>query len=286
MTKALGKGLDAFFPSAFSDELDNAVESVALSDLKPNPYQPRKQFDEEGIEELAQSIREHGIIQPLIVRKSIKGYDIIVGERRYRAAKQIKLEKVPVVIKELSDHEMMQIALIENLQREDLNPIEEATAYKKLMHGLQLTQDELAKKLGKSRPHIANHLRLLQLEPTIRILVEQGKLSMGHARALVGLKNKKQIVPVVDKVIKEQMNVRQLETLIQRLNHHVPRETSRKKEWIMSPELKERVNGLRERFGTSVKIKPGTNKDKGKIELDYYSAEDLYRLLELLDKES
>lgn len=286
MTKALGKGLDAFFPSTFSDELDNAVESVPLDELKPNPYQPRQNFDEASLEELAGSIKEHGIIQPLVVRKSIKGYDIVVGERRFRAAKQAGLTKAPVVIKELSDREMMQIALIENLQREDLNPIEEATAYKKLMHGLQLTQEELAKKLGKSRPHIANHLRLLQLDPEVRTLVEDGKLSMGHARALVGLKNKKQVIPIVDKVIKEEMNVRQLETLIQKLNHHVPRETLKKKEWAMPPELRERVNGLRERLGTAVKIKPGTNEGKGKIELEYYSAEDLYRLLELLDNES
>jgi ParB family chromosome partitioning protein len=286
VTKALGKGLDAFFPTAFSGDLDNAVESVALEDLRPNPYQPRKQFDEAGLDELARSIRMHGIIQPLVVRKSIKGYDIVAGERRFRAAKRADLKKVPVVIKELSDNEMMQIALIENLQRENLNPIEEATAYKKLLDGLKLTQEELAKKLGKSRPHVANQLRLLQLDGKVQKLLEEGKLSMGHGRALVGLKDKKQLIPVVNKVLKEQLNVRQLEALIQKLNHHVSRETSKKKTWTMPPELKEKVDGIRERLGTSVKIKPARAGEKGKIELDYYSADDLYRLLELINHPS
>lgn len=283
MSKALGKGLDAFFPAAFSDGLDNAIESVPLNDLRTNPYQPRKKFDEQGLEELTKSIKEYGVIQPLVVRKSIKGYDIVAGERRYRAAKLAGLEKVPAIIRELSDKEMMQIALIENLQREDLNPVEEASAYRKLMDGLNLTQEELANKLGKSRPHIANHLRLLQLDKAVRGLLEDGKLSMGHGRALLGLKDRKQTAPVVDKIIKEQMNVRQLESLIQKLNHHVPRETLKKKEWIMPPELKEKVHELRERFGTSVKIKPAVNNEKGKIELDYYSTDDLNRLIELLE---
>ncbi|MDD9148485.1 MULTISPECIES: ParB/RepB/Spo0J family partition protein [unclassified Sporolactobacillus] len=283
MSKALGKGLDAFFPTTFSDEQEDTVENVELSDLRTNPYQPRKKFDEQGLEELAQSIKEHGVIQPLVVRKSIKGYDIITGERRFRAAKIAGQKKVPAIIRELSDKEMMQIALIENLQREDLNPIEEASAYRRLMDELNLTQEELAAKLGKSRPHITNHLRLLQLDKTVKGLLEDGKLSMGHGRALLGLKDRKRIPQVVDKIIKEQMNVRQLEALIQKLNHHVSRETSMKKEWIMPPELKEKVHTLRERFGTSIKIKPTANKEKGKIEMDYYSADDLNRLLELLE---
>ncbi|RYL90881.1 ParB/RepB/Spo0J family partition protein [Sporolactobacillus sp. THM7-4] len=284
MTKALGKGLDAFFPSTFTDEPNTAIESVNVSDLRPNPYQPRKTFDEEGLAELTKSIKEHGIIQPLIVRKSIKGYDIVAGERRYRGARLAGLKRVPVLIKELSDNDMMQIALIENLQRENLNPIEEASAYRKLMDGLKLTQDELAKKLGKSRPHIANHLRLLQLDKTVKALLAEGKLSMGHGRALVGLKDKKQMAAVVNKVIKEQMNVRQLESLIQKLNHNVPRGTvKKKKDWTMPAELKEKVSLLRERFGTAVKIKPAANKEKGKIELEYYSPDDLNRLIELLE---
>lgn len=286
MGKALGRGLDAFFPSAFSNEQDNAVESAALSELRPNPYQPRKKFDDKGLEELADSIKAQGIIQPLVVRKSIRGYDIVTGERRYRASKLAGLSEVPVIIRELSDKDMMQIALIENLQREDLNPIEEAAAYQKLMEGLGLNQEELAVKLGKSRPHITNYLRLLQLNAAVRRLIEDNKLSMGHGRALAGIKDKKQIPLVVDKVLKEQLNVRQLEALIQKLNHNVPRETSKKSTWTMPVEMKVKVNGLRERYGTDIKIKPGVSKKKGKIELDYYSPDDLYRLLELLDGRS
>ncbi|MFT8318097.1 MAG: ParB/RepB/Spo0J family partition protein [Sporolactobacillus sp.] len=286
MGKALGKGLDAFFPSAFSGEQDSAVEKVPLSDLRPNPYQPRKKFDQQGLQELAISIKAHGIIQPLVVRKTIKGYDIVTGERRFRASKLAGLSEVPVIIRELSDKDMMQIALIENLQREDLNPIEEATAYQKLMEGLELNQEELAVKLGKSRPHITNYLRLLQLSVAVRHLIEENKLSMGHGRALAGMKDKKQIPLVVDKVLKEQLNVRQLEALIQKLNHHVPRETLKKDAWILPGEMKVKVNGLREKYGTDIKIKPSVNKKKGKIELDYYSPDDLYRLLELLEGQS
>ncbi|CAM3054294.1 ParB/RepB/Spo0J family partition protein [Sporolactobacillus spathodeae] len=282
MSKALGKGLDVFFPSAFANELDSNVDTIALTELRPNPYQPRKTFDEQGLEELAQSIKEHGIIQPLIIRKSIKGYDIVAGERRFRAAARAGLKEVPAIVKELTDQAMMQIALIENLQRENLNPIEEATAYKKLMKGLGLTQEELATKLGKSRPHIANYLRLLQLDRSVRNLLEDGKLTMGHGRALAGIKDKKKIPLIVDKVIKEQLNVRQLEALIQQINHHVSRETTTKTQWKMPMEMKDMVSGLQDRFGTDIKIRPVANADKGKIEFNYYSSDDLYRLLEML----
>ncbi|MFT8363838.1 MAG: ParB/RepB/Spo0J family partition protein [Sporolactobacillus sp.] len=285
MSKALGKGLDAFFPNAFTNETDHDVDSLATKDLRPNPYQPRKSFDDKTLDELALSIKEHGIIQPLIVRKSIKGYDIIAGERRYRAAIRAGLTEVPAIIKELDEQAMMQIALIENLQREDLNPIEEATAYKKLIDGLKITQEELAEKLGKSRPHIANYIRLLQLDRSVRHLLEEGKLSMGHGRALVGVRDKKKIPLLIDKTLKDQLNVRQLEALIQKLNH-VPRETSKKDSKLLPPEVKERINNLQERLGTKVAIRPGASKEKGRIELTYYSADDLYRLLELLGSRS
>lgn len=283
MSKALGKGLDAFFPATLPDDNQYAVQDIDISLLKPNPYQPRKVFDTESISELKQSIEEHGIIQPLIVRKGLKGYDIVAGERRFRAAKEAKLQRVPVIVKKLTDKEMMEIALIENLQREDLNPIEEATAYQKLMEGLGLTQEELAKKLGKSRPHITNHLRLLNLAPSVQKLIADGKLSMGHGRTLVGLKNKKNLQAVVDKIIKEQMSVRQLELLIQKLNQQVPRETLKKMKIKLSPELRDKVTVLTQRFGTAVKIKPMKNKDKGKIEFEYYSKEDLERLIDMLE---
>ncbi len=280
--RGLGKGINAFFPSTESVQ-DDTVYELKLKELRPNPYQPRKVFDEEAIQELKASILEHGIIQPLIVRKSIKGYDIVAGERRYRAAVEAKLKTVPAVVKNLTDKQMMQIALIENLQREDLNPMEEAAAYKRLMDELGVTQEELAKKLGKSRPHIANHLRLLQLSPSVQNLLSEGKLSMGHGRALLGLKDKEKLPVVVDKIIKEGLNVRELENLIQKMNQNVSRETIKKTKIQLDPILKDKESYLKQRFGTSVAIKPTKKGNKGKIEIEYYSGDDLSRVLELLE---
>lgn len=282
MSKGLGKGINALFPGNEAENQE-AVQQIIIQDLRPNPYQPRKTFDEEAIKELKTSIEEYGVIQPLIVRKSIKGYDIVAGERRYRAAIEAKLKTVPAIVKILTDKQMMEIALIENLQREDLNPIEEALAYRKLMDELGLTQEELAKRLGKSRPHITNHLRILQLTQPIQSLIADGKLSMGHGRTLLGLKEKGKLPAVVDKVIKEKMNVRDLELLIQKLNENVPRETIKKPKTNLDPELKQKVTFLRERFGTSVSIKQTKSKGKGKIEIDYYSPDDLNRLIEILE---
>ncbi len=279
MAKGLGKGISAFFPDAI-DESKQKIDEVSIAELRANPYQPRKFFSEESILELKESIINHGILQPLLVRKSIKGYEIVVGERRFRAAIEAGLKTIPVIIKELTEDKMMEFALIENLQREDLNPIEEAIAYDQLMKHLQLTQEHLAKRLGKSRPHIANHLRLLQLPNEIQALVEEGKLSMGHGRALLGLKNKEKLGPLVKKVLEESLNVRQLEQLIQKLNENVSRETNRKKQ-EPSIFIKEKEANLRERFGTGVSIKK--NKKKGKIEIQFYSEDDLERILSLLE---
>lgn len=279
MAKGLGKGLNAFFTNMETVK-EETVQEVRIKELRPNPYQPRKVFDKEAIEELKQSIIEHGILQPIIVRKSIKGYEIVVGERRFRAAKEAKLETVPVVVRELNEQQMMELAVLENLQREDLSPIEEGTAYQLLMEKLKLTQEELAKRLGKSRPHIANHIRLLSLPPKIQVLITEGKISMGHGRALLGLRNKDKLPAVVEKIIKDHLNVRQLEQLIQQLNN-VPRETKKpvnKKDLF----IKERESSLRDRFGTTVTIKQ--SKNKGKIEIEFFSKEDLERIIELLEK--
>lgn len=282
MAKGLGKGLGAFF-SNMEDENEEVIQELSLNELRPNPYQPRKNFDQESIDELRSSIEEHGILQPLVVRKSIKGYEIVVGERRFRAAKDAKLETVPAVVRELSDQQMMEMAILENLQREDLNPIEEALAYQTLMEKLSITQEEVAKRLGKSRPHIANHIRLLSLPPAIQELISSGKISMGHGRALLGLRQKAKLPALVEKVVKENLNVRQLEKLIQQLNENVPRETKKpeKKKDIF---IAERESSLREKFGTTVNIKQ--SKNKGKIEIEFFSSEDLERILELLDQES
>ncbi|AIM16550.1 ParB/RepB/Spo0J family partition protein [Neobacillus sedimentimangrovi] len=280
MAKGLGKGLNAFFNMEASKE--ETVQEIKLKDLRPNPYQPRKHFQKEAIDELKASIIEHGILQPIIVRKTIKGYEIVVGERRYRAAKEAKLESIPAVVRELSEQQMMELAVLENLQREDLNPIEEGAAYQALMDKLKLTQEEVAKRLGKSRPHIANHIRLLSLPPAVQELISSGKISMGHGRALLGLRQKNKLSQVVEKTIKESLNVRQLEKLIQQLNENVSRETKKpeKKKDIF---IQEQEHTLRERFGTTVNIKK--NKNKGKIEIEFFSDEDLERILGLLGQE-
>ncbi len=284
MAKGLGKGIGALFVGLESMEeaaTDEAVQEMEIKRLRPNPYQPRKIFHKEAIEELKQSILEHGIIQPLIVRKSIKGYEIVVGERRFRAATEAELKTVPVVIRNFNEQQMMEIALLENLQREDLTPIEEAAAYEALISHLNITQEELAKRVGKSRPHVANHLRLLSLPLHIQDFVSEGTLSMGHGRALLGLKKKEKIDIVAQKIIDEQLNVRQVEQLIQLLNENVPHETKQKKKKEQSVFFKQSESFLRERFGTSVSIKSGGK--KGKIEIEFLSNEDLERILEMLE---
>ena len=278
MAKGLGKGLNAFFKDVGTEE---TVQEINLQELRPNPYQPRKTFQREAIIELKDSILEHGILQPIVVRKSIKGYEIVVGERRFRAAKEAKLETVPAVVRELSEQQMMELAVLENLQREDLNPIEEGAAYQTLMDKLKLTQEEVAKRLGKSRPHVANHIRLLSLPPIIQELISTGKISMGHGRALLGLREKAKVPVLVEKVINEALNVRQLEKLIQQLNEDVSRET-KKPEKKKDVFIQEREHTLRERFGTTVNIKQ--KKNKGKIEIEFFSQEDLERILEMLDQ--
>lgn len=276
MAKGLGKGINALFPGETIHDIDK-VNQLNVSEIKANPYQPRKNFDQEALEELAESIKEHGILQPIVVRKSAEKYEIVVGERRFRAAKLVKLKKVPAIIKELTDQQMMELAILENLQREDLTPIEEAEAYQKLMEALNLTQEQLAFRLGKSRPHIANHIRLLALPENVRKLISDKELSMGHGRTLLGLRSKKLIPDTATKVVKENLNVRQLENLVQRLNEDVPRETIEKKKDIF---IEEKQSELRDRFGTKVQIKK--NKNKGKIEIEFFSEEDLERILELL----
>lgn len=275
----LGKGINALFNQV--DLSEETVEEIKISDLRPNPYQPRKQFNDESLAELKESIIQHGILQPIIVRKSLKGYDIVAGERRYRAAKLAGKETVPAIVRDLSESLMREIALLENLQREDLSPLEEALAYDSLLKHLDLTQEQLAKRLGKSRPHIANHLRLLTLPESIQNLIAEGTLSMGHGRTLLGLKNKNKLEPLVKKVVEEQLNVRQLEQLIQQLNNNVPRET-KKKEPVQDVVLKERESYLQNYFGTTVNIK--RQKKKGKIEIEFFSNEDLERILELLSE--
>ncbi|CAH0344896.1 ParB/RepB/Spo0J family partition protein [Bacillus sp. CECT 9360] len=283
MARGLGKGINALFTNLEAGK-DDAVQEISLNELRPNPYQPRKVFAPEAIEELKQSIIQHGILQPIIARKSIKGYEIVVGERRFRAAKEAGLTTVPVVVRELTEQQMMELAILENLQREDLNPIEEAVAYQTLIERLNLTQEEMAKRLGKSRPHIANHIRLLTLPKEIQTHITDGQISMGHGRTLLGLKKKSMLNDVVDKILKDGMNVRQLEQYITHLNENVSRETTPAPKPKKDIFIKERENSLRERFGTPVTIKQ--SKKKGKIEIEFFSNEDLERILEIIDAEN
>lgn len=279
MAKGLGKGINALFPGEDLD-LDQLeqVEQILIIDIKPNPFQPRKIFDEEALKELSESIKEHGVLQPIILRKKGSKFEIVVGERRYRASQLANLEAIPAVIRELNDQQMMELAILENLQREDLTAIEEAEAYQNLLEHLNLTQEQLAFRLGKSRPHIANHIRLLSLPQVVRDAISDGIFSMGHGKALLGLKKKKNIPLIMQKSIKENLNVRQLEALVQRLNENVPRETKKIQKDIFT---KEKESELRELFGTPVSIVK--NKDKGKIEIEFYSNDDLERILQLLE---
>jgi len=276
LAKRLGKGLNALINDIETDE--HAIEQISISECRTNPYQPRKSFDADAIEELKISILEYGIIQPLIMRRSIKGYEIVAGERRFRAAKEAGLTEVPAIIKDFDDNEMMEVALLENLQREDLSVIEEALAYKSLINELNLTQEELSNKLGKSRSHIANTMRLLSLPEDIIIYISNGELSMGHGRALLGLKDESQLRPLVANIRKNSLNVRQVEKIITDLN------TNKRKEKPKKPQkdifITETEDKLRDILGTNVNIQQ--NKNKGKIEIEFYSNDELNRFIQML----
>jgi ParB family transcriptional regulator, chromosome partitioning protein len=279
MSKRLGKGLDALIPSLTVNEEDKVVD-IPLSQLRANPYQPRKTFDDESIKELAESIRQHGVIQPIIARSVLRGYEIIAGERRFRASQFCGNPTIPVVVRNFTDQQVMEIALIENLQRENLNAMEVAVAYQGLMDQFSLTQEELSMKVGKSRSHIANFLRLLALPEEVKDHVSRGTLSMGHARAIVGLKDPSIVKQLALQCIEQQWSVRELEEAVQQLDHKPGETKTKAKVRKRDPYIDHMEESLRERFKTTVKIKH--NKDKGKIELNYYSQQDLERLLELL----
>lgn len=281
MAKGLGKGLDALFSSLEVKE-DDTVREIPIKDLRPNPYQPRKYFNEEALEELKASILEHGVIQPILVRRSIKGYDIIAGERRYRAAKAAGLATIPAVERNFTDQAMMEVALIENVQREDLNPIEVAEAYQKIMEKFSLTQEELAKKMGKSRPLVANYLRLLNLPSKIKENVSRGTISMGHAKALVSVEDAKVQLWLAEEVMKKGLSVRKLEELVQEVQQKKNQQKQQsKKKGTKDLYYKTIEEKLREKLGTSVLIKPG--KKKGKIEIEYFSDGDLERIIEIIE---
>jgi len=280
MSKRLGKGLDALIPSLSVSEDDKVIE-IPLKELRPNPFQPRKAFDDDNIQELADSIAQHGVIQPIIVRKVLKGYEIIAGERRFRASQVAGKKTIPAVVRPFSDQQVMEIALIENLQRENLNAMEVATAYQALMEEFKLTQEDLSARVGKSRSHIANFLRLLSLPDEVKEYVSRGTLSMGHARALVGIKKEDLILMLAHRAIEEGWSVRQLEEAVQNLETR-RKDNDKDKDKKADPYLVDVEQTLQSRFQTTVKIR-NSSKDKGKIELNYYSRQELERLLEMLN---
>ncbi len=283
-TGVLGKGLSSLIPeNDFQDSNNEQVISIDINLIKSNKDQPRKHFDNEKLIELANSIKEHGIIQPIVVRKENQFYVIIAGERRWRAAKLLNLKEVPIIIKELSDVEVVQISLIENIIREDLNPIEEATAYNKLLNDFNLTQEEISKQVSKSRSAIANSLRLLNLDERIQGYLIEGVLSEGHGRAILALENKEDQYVVAQKVIDENLNVRQTELLVRSYykddNNKYKKINNKSENDIYYKDIRTK---LENHFNTKVCIS-NNSKNKGKIEIEYYSPEDLQRIIEILN---
>lgn len=280
--KGLGRGLDAIFATENIElvtDNDKIVE-IALNEIKKNPYQPRTYFNEEKLNELKESIEKNGLLQPIIVKKAVKGYYIIAGERRYRAFELLGRKEIPAIVKEMTDEEMMVFAVLENLQREDLSALEESESYKNLMDKMSLTQEELAKKLGKSRPYIANSLRLLKLPVEIKNKLEQGVISAAHARTLLALKTKKAMEDVCTLVIERKMSVRELEEYVAKLLK--PKEVRKPKAKDIF--IEEQENILKKRLGTSVTIKQGRNK-KGKIEIEFKDNDEFERIISLFKDE-
>ena len=280
--KGLGRGLDAIFATEnveLTTDNDKIVE-ISLEEIKKNPYQPRTYFNEEKLNELKESIEKNGLLQPIIVKKAVKGYYIIAGERRYRAFELLGKKEIPAIIKEMTDEEMMIFAVLENLQREDLSALEESESYKNLMDKMSLTQEELAKKLGKSRPYIANSLRLLKLPTEIKNKLEQGLISTAHARTLLSLKTKKAMEEVCALVVERKMSVRELEEYVAKLLK--PKEVKKVKAKDIF--IEEQENILKKRLGTSVTIKQGRNK-KGKIEIEFKDNDEFERIISLFKDE-
>ena len=280
--KGLGRGLDAIFATENVEivtDNDKIVE-IALEEIKKNPYQPRTYFNEEKLNELKESIEKNGLLQPIIVKKAVKGYYIIAGERRYRAFELLGRKEIPAIVKEMTDEEMMVFAVLENLQREDLSALEESESYKNLMDKMSLTQEELAKKLGKSRPYIANSLRLLKLPEEIKNKLEQGVISVAHARTLLALKTKKTMEDVCTLVIERKMSVRELEEYVAKLLK--PKEVRKPKAKDIF--IEEQENILKKRLGTTVTIKQGRNK-KGKIEIEFKDNDEFERIISLFKDE-
>jgi ParB family chromosome partitioning protein len=275
--QALGKGLGALIPEKGVPEGEGkkALQQCGIEEVQPNPFQPRKTFSDEQLQELVDSIQEKGILQPLLVRRKSDGYELIAGERRWRAAQRAGLREIPILVRDVSDSEMLELSLIENIQRENLNPIEEAEAYKRLMEQFHLTQEEISKKVGKDRTTIANMVRLLRLPPEIKLSLAEGKITMGHARAFLSLDGVDKQKLLWKRLLSGGLSVRQTESLVKRLRTRsspTPRRSH--------PEWSALIEELQRALGTKVRI-VGKRK-RGKIEIDFFSPDELDRIIELL----
>jgi ParB family transcriptional regulator, chromosome partitioning protein len=283
--KGLGRGLSALIPSAAEPKTETrsgpTPQEIAVDRITPSPFQPRRAFDESKIAELAGSIRNQGIIQPLVVRPKGDGFELIAGERRWRAAMQAGLNRVPVVIREASDQEALQLALVENLQREDLNPIEEANGYRRLQEEFHWSQEEMAEKVAKSRPAIANSLRLLSLPAEVQQEVSSGTLPAGQARALLGLQAEALMVSACREVIAKGLSTRETEKLVR---HLMTGRKRRRQMPVSDPDLKSIIEELQRALGTRVRLVPKARTSKGKIEIEYYTLPDLERIIQSITK--
>jgi ParB family chromosome partitioning protein len=283
--KGLGRGLGALIPGASEPRLetDGGALSfrVEVDRITPSPFQPRRTFDEAKIEELAASIRNQGIIQPLVVRRKGDGYELIAGERRWRAAMRAGLAQVPIVVRDASDHEALQLALVENLQREDLNPIEEANGYRRLQEEFQWSQEEMAEKVGKSRPAIANSMRLLSLPTEVQQEVSSGNLPAGQARALLGLHTEPLILSAYREVLAKGLSTRETEKLVR---HLLLGRRRRRQVPLIDPDLRSIVEELQRLLGTRVRLLPKARSARGKIEIEYYSLPDLDRIIQTIKR--
>jgi ParB family chromosome partitioning protein len=261
---------------------DEQIKQIDISDIKPNPYQPRKTFDENHLNDLADSIKQYGILQPIVLRKTVQGYYIVVGERRFRASKIAGLKYVSAIIKDLTDEDMMELAVIENLQREDLNAIEEAESYQRLMTDLKITQQEVAKRLSKSRPYIANMLRLLHLPKKIADMVKDGRLTSAHGRTLLAIKDEQQMLRLAKRVVKEKWSVRYLENHVNELKNVSSKSETDKVDITKPKFIKQQERQLREQYGTKVDI--SIKKSVGKISFEFDSQDDFVRIIEQLNR--
>ncbi|WP_407802730.1 ParB/RepB/Spo0J family partition protein [Staphylococcus aureus] len=261
---------------------DEQIKQIDISDIKPNPYQPRKTFDENHLNDLADSIKQYGILQPIVLRKTVQGYYIVVDERRFRASEIAGLKYVSAIIKDLTDEDMMELAVIENLQREDLNAIEEAESYQRLMTDLKITQQEVAKRLSKSRPYIANMLRLLHLPKKIADMVKDGRLTSAHGRTLLAIKDEQQMLRLAKRVVKEKWSVRYLENHVNELKNVSSKSETDKVDITKPKFIKQQERQLREQYGAKVDI--SIKKSVGKISFEFESQDDFVRIIEQLNR--